>query len=84
MAWGIMKLGNLIEALIGGLLGVLGFYLYQEAGHAIVIGESLFGFGWLAIDITREEAYAYQMGGIAFMVIGGILLFAALVSLVRK
>ena len=76
--------GGFIAAIIGGLLGVAGFTLFQAASDVIARGEFLWGMGWLFLDINYSEASMYQMAGIAIMVVGGIILLFGLVTAFRK
>ena len=75
---------GILIAIIGGLLGVAGFFVYQSAVRIISQGDVLFGLGWLFTSIDRADAQAYQMGGLAAMVIGGILLIAGLINLAKS
>jgi len=72
-------------AIVGGLAGVVGFYLYEQAERAISKGEALWGLGWLFTDNGKSDAQAWQIGGLAIMVVGGIFLIVGLVvALARR
>lgn len=76
--------GAFIVAVFGGLLLAGGISLYQTASDVIARGESFLGLGWLFSDITYSEAQVYLNGGIAMMVIGGIIILFGLVTAIRK
>ncbi len=77
-------LSGIILAFIGGLLGAAGFYFYQSATQIINRGERLWGLGWFFEGLTQDQANLYQIGGIAGMVIGGIVILGGIIMMLRK
>ena len=80
----INVLGGVVVAIIGGVLGVAGFYFYQSASQVISRDERLWGLGWLVQNVSQEEANLYQIGGIAGMVVGGIIVLGGLILMMRR
>ncbi|GAI19818.1 unnamed protein product [marine sediment metagenome] len=76
---------GIVVAILGGLLGVAGFFLYESSGEIISQGDMLWGLGWLFQSIDKADAHLYQMGGLAGMVVGFILvLFGLIYQMKRK
>lgn len=76
--------GGLIVAIIGGLIAVAGFAVFDKANAIISQGETLWGLGWAFLDISESDANMYRIGGIAGMVVGGIIALGGLLSTLRK
>ena len=77
-------LAGIVLALIGALLGVAGFSLYQVTADIIAKGERLWGAGWLFLDISYKEAHLYQSYAIGAMAVGGVLLLSGFIIILRK
>lgn len=79
-----MRALGLVLAVIGGVAGSAGYWVYQRAGQVIARGERLWGLGWLGEQIGPEAASIYQLVGLAAMVTGGILMVVGLIYAVRR
>ena len=78
------ELNGIIVAILGGVLGVAGYYFYESANRIISRGERLGGAGWFYEDITPDQALLFQIGGITGMVIGGIVILAGIIIMLRR
>ena len=76
-------LSGFIMAVIGAIIGVAGYGAYQSANNTISQGNSFWGLGWAFSSTSQSTANMYQLGGIAGMVIGGIILIMGLVVMSR-
>jgi hypothetical protein len=76
-------LGGALIAVLGALIGVAGFSLFQSANNTIMQGNRLWGMGWFFSNMSQSNADMYRNGGIAGMVIGGIILVIGLVVAFR-
>ena len=76
-------LGGALIAVLGALIGVAGFSLFQSANNTIMQGNRLWGMGWFFSNMSQRNANMYRNGGIAGMVIGGIILVIGLVVAFR-
>ena len=76
-------LGGALIAVLGALIGVAGFSLFQSANNTIMLGNRLWGMGWFFSNMSQSNANMYRNGGIAGMVIGGIILVIGLVVAFR-
>ncbi len=73
---GIM--GGALVAVLGVLLGVAGFSLFQSANNIISQGNGMWGMGWFFSDMSQSSAEMYRNFGIGGMVLGGIVLIVGL------
>lgn len=73
-----------ILAILGGVIGVLGFAAFQRANEIISQGDAIFGFGWLFSDMSQDDAAMLQIAGIGGMVIGAILLIIGLMKVFKS
>ena len=76
-------LGGAIIAVLGALIGVAGFSLFQSANSTISMGNRMWGMGWFFSNMSQSNAEMYRNWGIAGMVIGGIVLVIGLVLAFR-
>ncbi|ADJ25580.1 conserved hypothetical protein [Dehalogenimonas lykanthroporepellens BL-DC-9] len=80
-----MKTGNgTLLAILGGVIGVVGFAAFQRANEIISQGDALLSFGWFFSDISRDDATILQMAGIGGMVLGAILLIVGLMKVYKS
>ena len=76
-------LGGALVAVLGALIGVAGFSLFQSANSTILQGNRIWGMGWFFSNMSQSNADMYRNSGIAGMVIGGIILVVGLVVAFR-
>ena len=76
-------LGGALIAVLGALIGVAGFSLFQSANNTIMQGHRFWGMGWFFSNMSQSDANMYRNSGIAGMVIGGIILVIGLVVAFR-
>ena len=76
-------LGGALIAVLGALIGVAGFSLFQSANNTIMQGHRFWGMGWFFSNMSQSDANMYRNSGIAGMVIGGIILVIWLVMAFR-
>ncbi|MEN8614334.1 hypothetical protein ABFB09_03480 [Dehalogenimonas sp. THU2] len=76
--------GGTLLAILGGIIGVIGFAAFQRANEIISQGDAIFGFGWFFSDMTRDDATLLQIAGIAGMVVGAILLIIGLMKVFKS
>ena len=80
-----MKTGNgTLLAILGGVIGVIGFVAFQRASEIIAQGDAVFGFGWVFSDMSQDDATMLQIAGIVGMVIGAILLIIGLIKIFKS
>jgi hypothetical protein len=72
-------LGGALIAVLGALIGVAGFSLFQSASSTIAQGNRMWGMGWFFSNMSQSSAVMYRNWGIAGMVVGGIVLVIGLV-----
>jgi hypothetical protein len=76
-------LGGALVAVLGAVIGFAGFSLFESANNTLSQGNRLWGMGWFFSSMTQSDAEMYRNGGIAAMVIGGIVLVIGLVLAFR-
>ena len=76
-------LGGTLIAVLGALIGVAGFSLFQSANNTIMQGHRFWGMGWFFSNMSQSDANMYRNSVIAGMVIGGIILVIGLVMAFR-
>ena len=76
-------LGGALIAVLGALLGVAGFSLFQSANSTIARGNRMWGMGWFFSNMSQSNADMYRNFGIAGMVLGGIVMVIGLVVAFR-
>ena len=80
-----MKTGSgTLLAILGGIIGVIGFAAFQRANEIISQGDAIFGFGWFFSDMSQDDATILQIAGIAGIVIGAILLIIGLIKVFKS
>ncbi len=76
--------GGTLLAILGGIIGVIGFAAFQRANEIISEGDAIFGFGWFFSDMTQDDANILQIAGIGGMVLGAILLIIGLIKVFKS
>ncbi len=76
--------GGALLAILGGIIGVIGFAAFQRANEVISQGDALFGFGWFFSNMTQDDANLLRIAGIGGMVIGAILLIIGLMKVFKS
>lgn len=76
--------GGAFMAILGSIIGVIGFAAFQRANEIISQGDALFGFGWFLSDISQDDATMLQIAGIISMVAGAILLVIGLIKVFKS
>lgn len=77
-------MSGLTIAIIGAVIGVVGFFFFQNASETIAQGDLFFGLGWYFQDMPRETVILYRYGGITCIAVGGVMVIARLIRLVRN
>ncbi|AKG54076.1 hypothetical protein DGWBC_1438 [Dehalogenimonas sp. WBC-2] len=76
--------GGTLLAILGGIIGVVGFAAFQRANEIISDGDAAFGFGWFFSDMSKDDAATLQIAGICGLVIGAILLIIGLIKVFKS
>ena len=77
-------MNGLVLAIAGAIIGVAGFFFFQNASETIAQGDFFFGLGWAFSDMSKETAVLYKYGGIAGMAVGGVMILAGLIQIFRN
>ena len=76
-------LGVALIAILGAVIGIASFSLFQSANSAIAKGDRLWGLGWAFSDISQSNAVMYRNFGIAGIIVGVVVIIIGLVVAFR-